>query len=62
VRDEDLLPAGHAEAARLIATLRGLYGDLGDALGDLEARRRLLAEIEREHVQLLSVVRRPVSD
>ena len=52
-----LTPAQAARAAQHIATLRGLYGDLGDALNDPGLRRELFGRILSEQKLLASLLR-----
>jgi hypothetical protein len=51
-----MTPTHTAEAARRIATLRGLYGDLGFALNDPDRRRELLTQIAVEHAALTKLI------
>ncbi len=52
-----MTPAQAAQAAQLIAALRGLYGDLGDALEDRDRRRDIWAQIVTIHGQLAALMR-----
>ena len=52
-----MTPAQAAHAAQLIAALRGLYGDLGDALDDRDRRCDIWTQILAIHGQLAALMR-----